>query len=161
MEYAKIYRDIQPILSRKLRKRRLLYILLGIVGTLFFLGGGWLFVIIPFVILITDFVFKNNVNQKGISIIKARVLNKKSAIEPSPNNQQSLSDYSFELDVFEANFLSCLGKVNSNKALIGYKSIKVGENLDKRFERDAEVRLVVLSNKKCVAYVLNGEVFAA
>ena len=137
----------------------------GMVGMLLFFFGGWFFAIVPFVILITDFVFKNNINHKGLTLVRGRVLNKvnQSNIYSSHNieDHACIGKYCFELDIYEANFLSCVGKVKANTILQGLKLIKVGENLFESFERDTEVTLVVLSNKKCVAYVLNGEVLVA
>lgn len=165
MEYAKIYRELQPILNRKLRRRKLMCVIWGMLGMLLFFYGGWLFAIVPFVILITDFVFKNNINHKGLTLVRARVLNKinQSAVSSTTDEtaHACTGKYCFELDIYESNFLSCIGKVKNNTLLRGFKTIKVGENLFSRFERDTEVTLIVLSNKKCVAYVLNGEVMVA
>jgi len=165
MEYTKIYRDLQPVLKKKLRRRKLLCVIWGMVGMLLFFFGGWFFAIVPFVILITDFVFKNNINHKGLTLVRGRVLNKvnQSNIYSSHHieDHACIGKYCFELDIYEANFLSCVGKVKANTILQGLKMIKVGENLFESFERDTEVTLVVLSNKKCVAYVLNGEVLVA
>jgi hypothetical protein len=135
------------------------------LGMLLFFFGGWFFAIVPFVILITDFVFKNNINHKGLTLVRARVLNK---ITQSPVHSQydesgnaCMGKYCFELDIYEANFLSCVGKVKTNTIMQGLKTIKVGEGVFESVEPDTEVTLVVLSNKKCVAYVLNGEVMVA
>jgi len=164
MEYTKIYRDLQPVLKKKLRRRKLLCVIWGMLGMLLFFCGGWLFAIFPFVILITDFVFKNNINHKGLTLIQARVLNKVSqplSRTSSSEENTCTGKYCFELDIYESNFLSCVGKVKANNLLRGFKTIKVGENLFESFEPDTEVTLIVLSNKKCVAYLLNGEVMVA
>jgi hypothetical protein len=165
MEYTKIYRDLQPVLNKKLRKRKLVCVIWGMLGMLLFFFGGWFFAIVPFVILITDFVFKNNINHKGLTLIRARVLNKISQSK-APNSYDESSNacmgkFCFELDIYEANFLSCVGKVKTNTIMQGLKTIKVGEGVFESVEPDTEVTLVVLSNKKCVAYVLNGEVMVA
>ncbi|MBC7488254.1 MAG: hypothetical protein H7282_16055 [Cytophagaceae bacterium] len=137
----------------------------GMLGMLLFFFGGWFFAIVPFVIFISDFVFKNNINHKGLTLVRGRVLNKvnQSSAHSSHHTDDHayVGKYCFELDIYEANFLSCIGKVKTNTILKGLKMIKVGENLFESFERDTEVTLVVLSNKKCVAYVLNGEVMVA
>ena len=165
MEYTKIYRDLQPILNKKLRKRKLLCVLWGMLGMLLFFLGGWFFAIIPFVILILDFVFKNNINHKGLTLIRARVLNKISQSTKHTQYDKSqnigVEKYCFELHIYEADFLSCVGKVKTNKIMQGLKTLKVGECIFKSFEPNTEVTLVVLSNKKCVAYLLNGEVRVA
>lgn len=165
MEYTKIYRDLQPVLKKKLRRIKLLCMIWGMLGMLLFFFGGWFFAIVPFVIFISDFVFKNNINHKGLTLVRGRVLNKvnQSSAHSSHHTDDHayVGKYCFELDIYEANFLSCIGKVKTNTILKGLKMIKVGENLFESFERDTEVTLVVLSNKKCVAYVLNGEVMVA
>lgn len=165
MEYTKIYRDLQPVLNRKLRKRKLLCVIWGMLGMLLFFFGGWFFAIVPFVILITDFVFKNNINHKGLTLVRARVLNKIAPAVIQTSSEEPMNacvgKYCFELDIYESNFLSCVGKVKTNTILQGLKTIKVGEPIFSSFERDTEVTLIVLSNKKCVAYVLNGEVMVA
>lgn len=163
MEYTKIYRDLQPVLKKKLRRRKLLCVIWGMVGTLLFFFGGWFFAIVPFVILITDFVFKNNINHKGLTLVQARVLNKISQTSSHAVSEEHActGKYCFELDIYESNFLSCVGKVKANNILRGFKTIKVGESLYESFEPDTDVTLVVMSNKKCVAYLLNGEVMVA
>lgn len=165
MEYTKIYRDLQPVLKAKLRRRKLLCVIWAMLGMMLFFFGGWFFAIVPFVLLITDFVFKNNINHKGLTLVHGRVLNKvnQSVAHVSHHTEEHVcqGNYCFEMDIYEANFLSCVGKVKANTILQGLKMIKVGESLFQSFERDTEVTLVVLSNKKCVAYVLNGEVMVA
>ncbi|MDB5273517.1 MAG: hypothetical protein JWO58_1884 [Chitinophagaceae bacterium] len=164
MEYGKIYRELHPVLKKKLRRRKLLCVLWAMLGALLFFFGGWFFAIVPFVILVTDFVFKNNINKKGLTLIRAKVLNKvegSSTHSSIEKDATCLSKYCFELDIYEAHFFSCIGKVKDNHLLHGIKTIKVGENLFASFERDTEVMLVVLSNKKCVGYLLNGELMVA
>jgi hypothetical protein len=165
MEYTKIYRDLQPVLNKKLRRRRLYCVIWGLLAMVLFFFGGWFFAIVPFVILITDFVFKNNINHKALTLVRGRVLNKiaqnHAPIVSDPSDHACMSKFCLEIDIHEANFLSCFGKVKNNNVLRGSKKIKVGENLFESFECDTEVTLVVLSNKKCVAYVLNGEVLVA
>jgi hypothetical protein len=164
MEYTKIYRDLQPVLNKKLRRRELMCLMLGMLGMVLFFFGGWLFAIVPFVILITDFVFKNNINRKGLSLVRAKIVNKKihsTPISADAKPTDCLGKYCFELDIYESNFFSCIGKLKTNTALKGLKTIKVGERLFQNFEPDTDITLVFLSNKKCVAYLLNGEVMEA
>ena len=135
-----------------------------IAASLFFFGG-WFFAIVPFVILVTDFVFKNNLNKKGLTIIRGKVINKveghASRIRTAEKPNECTGQYCFEVDIYEAHFFSCIGKLKNNHLLQGQKTIKVGENLFSSFERDTDVTLVVLSNKKCVGYLLNGELMVA
>ena len=88
MEYTKIYRDLQPVLKKKLRRRKLVCVIWGMIGMLLFFFGGWLFAIVPFVILITDFVFKNNINHNALTLVRARVLNKLNPSVAHPSHHE-------------------------------------------------------------------------
>lgn len=158
MEYAQIYRDVHPFLQKRLRKRKWLSVIWGVVGIFLFFTVGWLLALVPLVILVTDFVFKNNLNKKGLTLIKAHLIEKIENRASDVSNPECHAHYCFELDIQEAHLFSCLGKMKSNKLLEGLKVLKVDQPMYESFERDTDVTLVVLSNKKCIGYVLNGEV---